>query len=142
MVDVNHRHADATGRVLVLARQRMNDRRAQRMLAGRALAALADRGLQRRAVAVAELDAPPDRDVVDRDAGILAEQVVGRFGDGDVADHRAQNVLRRRRGLARGQRGEALLDVGRQDLQRPDVEFLGDVFDEARIDAKHALSIG
>ncbi len=46
---------------------------------------LADRGLQRRAVAVAELHAAADRHVVDRDAGVLAEQVVGLLGDRDVA---------------------------------------------------------
>ena len=47
-VDVDHRHADAARRVLVLARERMHDRRAQRILARRALAAAADRRLQRR----------------------------------------------------------------------------------------------
>jgi hypothetical protein len=112
------------------------------MLAGRAFAPFANRRLQRRAVTVAELHAAPDGDVVDRDPGILAEQVVGRLGDGNVLYHRSEHVLRCRRGLARGKRGEALLDVGRQDLERADVEFLGDVLDEGWIDAKHALSIG
>ena len=49
-IEVDHRHRDAAGRVLVLARERMHDRRAQRMLARRALAAAADRLLQRDAV--------------------------------------------------------------------------------------------
>ena len=49
-VDVDHRHARAARRVLVLARERMHDRRAQRMLARRALAALADRGFSAGAV--------------------------------------------------------------------------------------------
>ena len=52
------------------------------MLARRALAAAADRLLQRDAV---DLDAAADRDVVDRDAGVLAQQVVGALGDLDVA---------------------------------------------------------
>ncbi len=58
VIDVDHRHADAARRVLVLARQRMHDRRAQRMLARRALAAPANRGLERRAVVSVRTSTP------------------------------------------------------------------------------------
>src|SRR3981081_4628887 len=105
------------------------------MLARRALATLAYRILECGAVAVAELNAPADGYVVDRDARVLAKQVVGRLRNRDVPDHRAQNVLRRRRSLFLREHIEAVLDVGRQALQRPDVELLGDVLDGFRVDA-------
>ena len=57
-IDVDHRHQPPAGRVLVLARDRMHDRRAQRMLVRRALAAFDDRLLQLVAV---DLDAAADR---------------------------------------------------------------------------------
>ena len=91
VVDMDHRHADAARRVLVLARQRMHDRRAQRVFARRTLAAAADRMLHRRAV---DLDVATDGDVVNGNARILAEQVVGCFRDRDVADHRREHALR------------------------------------------------
>ena len=47
-VDVDRRHAGPARGVLVLARDRMHDRGAQRMLARRALAAAADRALRAR----------------------------------------------------------------------------------------------
>jgi tartrate/fumarate subfamily iron-sulfur-dependent hydro-lyase alpha chain len=135
VIDMDHRNTDAARGVFVLARQWMHDRRAQRMLARRTLAALAYRCLERGAVAVAELHAAADGHVVDRDPRILAEQVVGRLRNRDVLDHRAQNVLCRRRRLLCRERVEAALDVGRQDLERPDVELLGDVLDRFRVDA-------
>ena len=39
------------------------------------------------------LDAAADAHVVDRDAGVLAQQVVGGLGHRDVAHHRAQHRL-------------------------------------------------
>src|SRR5213079_2934300 len=49
-----------------------------------ARAAATDRLLHRGAV---ELDVPADHHVVDRDTGVLAQQVLPLFGDGDVLDH-------------------------------------------------------
>ncbi len=72
-IDVDDWHADAARGLFVLAGERMHDGGAQRMLGGGALAAAADGGLHRRAF---ELDVPADDDVVNRNAGILAEQVL------------------------------------------------------------------
>src|SRR2546426_10688866 len=91
------------------------------MLARGALAAAADRFLQSQAV---DLDAAADPDVVDRDAGVLAEQVVRVLGHRNVADHRAEHALRARVALLAHEALEALLDVRRQLLERPDVELL------------------
>ena len=74
------------------------------MLAGRALAAAADRLLHGDAV---ELDVAADRDVVDRDAGVLAQQVVGALGDRDVLDHGAEDGAAGGVGLAPHQPLEA-----------------------------------
>ena len=68
----------------------------------------------------------PDRDVVDRDAGVLAKQVAGALGDRDVLDHGAEDRLRGRVVLVAGEAVEAALDLRRQDLERPDVELLRD----------------
>ena len=105
------------------ARERMHDRRAQRMLARRALAA---RGGSPPSVAGPSTSTlRPIDDVVDRHAGVLAEQVVGALGDRDVGDHRAEHALRRARAVSlAAQRVEAGLDVRRQDLERADVELL------------------
>ena len=59
------------------------------------------------AIAV-DLDAAADRHVVDRDAGVLAQQVVVLLGDRDVADHRAEDALPVRVGLGRIEALEAL----------------------------------
>ena len=67
------------------------------MLARGALAAAADRLLHGDAV---DLDVAADGDVVDRDAGVLAQQVVGALGDRDVLHHGGENGLPGRVGLA------------------------------------------
>ena len=130
-IDVDHRHAGAAGTVLVDARHRMHDRGAQRMLARGALDAAADRGLERHAVHV---DVAADDDVVDRDAGVLAEQVVGALGHRDVLDHRREDRLGGAVALAGVEPLEALLDVVRQHLQRADIEELGRLLDRVRVD--------
>src|SRR5437588_7537955 len=107
------------------------------MFARGALAAAADRFLQSHAV---DLDAAADPDVVDRDAGVLAEQVVGGLGDRDVADHRAEHALRAGVGLVGNEPVKALLDVRRQLLQRPDVELLRRLLDLSQLDL-HLTSI-
>src|SRR6185369_840396 len=81
-----------------------------------------------------DLDAAPDPHVVDRDAGVLAQQIVGVLGDRDVADHGAEHALRARVGLAPREGVEALLHVGRQPLERPDVELLRRLLDLVQID--------
>src|SRR5437764_9104577 len=107
------------------------------MLARRALAAAADRFLELEAV---DLDAAADPHVVDRDARVLAEQVVGVLGDRDVADHRAEHALRAGIGLAAREPLEALLDIRRQLFQRPDVERLRRLLDLVQINF-HLTSI-
>ena len=78
------------------------------MFGGGARAAAADRFLHRGAV---ELDVAADDDVVDRDAGVLAQQVLGALGDGDVLHHGAEDGLAGGVGLLHQQSLEALLDV-------------------------------
>src|SRR5690606_9419368 len=130
-VDVDDRHAASARGLLVLAGGRMHDRGAEGVLARRALAAAPDRLLERPAV---HLDAAPDAQVVDREAGVLAEEVVGLLGHGDVADHGAEHAPGARVRFSRLQPREPLLDVGRQPLQGPDIELLGGFLDDGRID--------
>src|SRR5439155_16810570 len=134
-VDIDHRHFDAAGSMRVLSRQRMHDRRAQRMLARRALATPTDRCLERHTVGRAELDAAADGHVVDRDSGVLAEEIIGGLGNRDVLDHRAEHFFRRRAGLARGERCEPLLYVVGQDLERANIELFRRGLDGLRVDA-------
>src|SRR5438067_13761102 len=101
------------------------------MLESRALAAAPDRLLEREAV---DFDAAPDPDVVDRDAGVLAEQIVGVLGHRDVADHGAEHALGAGIALARGERIEALLHIGRQQLEGADVELFCRFLDLLQID--------
>src|SRR5438067_10143453 len=101
------------------------------MLARRTLAAAADRVLERHTV---DFDAAADPDVIDRDAGVLAEEIVGVLRDGDVADHRAEHALRAGVGLLLGQALEALLDIGRQLLKRSYVELLRRLLHLSQID--------
>ena len=125
-IDMDDRHAGAARGLLVLARDRMHHRGAQRMLLGGALAAAADRFLHRRAV---ELDVAADGDVVDRNAGVLAEQVLGALGDRDVLDHGAEDGLAGGVGFLTQQPLEALLDIARQQLERADIERLAELLD-------------
>ena len=81
------------------------------MLARRALAAAPDRLLERHAV---HFDAAPDPHVVDRDAGVLAQQVLPLLGDSDVLDHGVEHGAAGGVGLRRHQPFEAALDVRRQ----------------------------
>src|SRR5712692_8368627 len=136
-VDVDHRYAAPGRRVLVHPRRRMHDRGTERVLARRARAAAADRLLERDAV---DFDAAADPHVVDRDAGVLAQEIVGLLGDRDVPDHGAEHALRAGVGLALGDRVETLLDVRRQDLERADVQLLRGLLDLAQIDL-HFTSI-
>src|SRR3989454_2182283 len=101
------------------------------VFARRALAAAPDGQLQRDAV---HLDPAPDPHVVDRDPGVLAQQVVGVLGHTDVADHGPEHAPRAGVGFAFRERVEALLDIGRQPLQRPDVELLRCLLDLSQVD--------
>src|SRR5712692_3434957 len=136
-VDVDHRDAAPGRRMLVHPRRRMHDRGTERVLARRARAPAADRLLECNAV---DFDAAADPHVVDRDAGVLAQEIVGLLGDRDVPDHGAEHALRAGVGLAPRDRCEALLDVRRQDLERADVELLRGFLDLAQIDL-HFTSI-
>ena len=130
-IDIDHGHQAAARRVLVNAREGMHDRRADGMLARRPLAPSHNRLLE---LVTRHLHSSANRHVIDRDARVLAEQVAGVFGDRDVANHRAKHGLRRSVGLAAVEPLEPLLDVGRQQLQRPDIEFLARILDLFQID--------
>ncbi len=91
------------------------------MLARGALAAGAYRLLQPIAV---DVDVAADGHVVDRDAGILAQQVGVVLGDADVPDHGAEYRLRGGVGFLLRQRGDTRFDVGREDFKRADIELL------------------
>jgi hypothetical protein len=99
-----------------------------------ALAAAPQRLLQGMPV---DLHAAADPDVVDRHAGVLAQQVVGLLGDADVGDHGGEHLPRGAAGLRPLQAAEAALDVRRQHLQGADVELLGRVLDRPGIDLHH-----
>ena len=135
-IDMDDRDARAARRLLVLAGDRVDHRGAQRMLAGGAFATAPDRRLERDAV---ELDMASDRHVVDRDAGVLAEQIIGALGDRDVLDHGVEHGAADRIGFAPDQRFEAGLDVGRQELEGAHVERLAQLLDFARVDLHRHL---
>src|SRR5688572_7172458 len=136
-IDVDHRHA-APGRVLLVhPRGRMHDRGAERVFLCRARAPAPDGVLQPRAV---YLHAAPDPDVVDRDAGVLAQQVVGVLGYGDVAHHGAKHSLGAGVGLGGDEPVEAVLDIRRELLQSADVQLLRGLLDLCKIDL-HFTSI-
>src|ERR1700754_4747130 len=130
-IDVDDRHPDAAGGLVVLSRDRVHDRGAQRIFVGGALAAGADRALQSGAV---ELDVAPDHDVVDRNAGVLAQDVLGSLGDGDVLDHGIEDAAPGRIGLGADQLLEPGLDVRRQDLQCLHVKRFADLFDFSQVE--------
>ena len=101
------------------------------MLGGGARAAAADRFFHLGAV---EFDMAADGDVVDRDAGVLAEQVLGALGDRDVLHHGAEDGLAGGVGLLHQQLLEALLDVAGQQFERADIERLGEFLDFLEIE--------
>ncbi len=100
------------------------------MLAGRARAAFGNRLLELKAI---DLDAAADGHVVDRNAGVLAQQVIGFLGDRDVLDQGGEDRLAGGIGFAFVKAHEALLDVGRQNLARTDVEPLARFLDLLQI---------
>ncbi len=99
-------------------------------------AAAPDRFFKAEAV---HLDAAADAHVVDRDTGVLAEEVLRVLGHPDILDHGSERAFRAGVRLARREPVEALLDVGRQQLQRPDIELLGGVLDLLQIDFHSTL---
>ena len=96
------------------------------MLDGRALGAFLERRvdpcrMQREVLA--------DLAVVDRDARVLADEVLLVLGHGDVAEDRLQDALAGHRGLASRSIGERVAQVLRDVLQCPDVEMRRGVCD-------------
>ena len=123
IIEADHRYAVAARRMLVLPGHRMDDRRAERIFTGRPGAATSDGLLE---VDAFDLDAAADGDIVNGNAGVLAEQVIGLLGDSNVLDHGRQNGLAGTIRLGGVQALEPLLDVVREHLQRPDIkEFCG-----------------
>ena len=72
-----------------------------------------------------------DAAVVDRDAGVLADEIALGRRRRDVAVDRLEYALARDRGLAVAGGGERVAQILRDVLQRPDVEVRGDVLDRA-----------
>ena len=126
---VDDRQTVARVRPGVLARERVDGVRAQRMLDRRALGAglervVDPRGMQREVLA--------DAARVDGDARVLADEVLLRVGDLDVPQDRARaRAGRARRSRALGRGRERVAQVLRDVLQRPDVEVRGRVLDGA-----------
>ena len=131
-VPVDDRHAVADVGAGVLARQRVDGVRAQRVLDGRALGAVAQRLVDPRGV---EREALADAAVVDGDAGVLADEVDALLCDLDVLEDRVEHALAGRMRLATGGVGERVAEVLRDVLQRPHVEVGRRVLD-------HLLEVG
>ena len=123
---VDDRQPVADVRAGVLARDRVHRVRAQRVLDGRARGAVAealvDPGRMEREVLA-------DPAVVDGDTGVLADEVLLRVGDADVAVDRLEDAPARHGRLPVARGGERVAEVLRDVLQRPDVEVGGGVLD-------------
>ena len=102
--------------------------------AGAGLQRLVDpRGVQREVLA--------DAARVDRDAGVLADEVAVGVGDVDVAVDRLEHALAGNRRLAPTRSVERVAQILRDVLQRPDVEMRGRILDDAGqigLDRAHA----
>ena len=129
---VHDRQPVADIRAGVLARDRVDGVRTQRMLQRRALGArpqcLVDlRRVEREVLAHAAR--------VDRDPRVLADEVVPVVGDLDVLDDRVQHAAARDRGLALLGVHERVAQVLRDVLQRPHVQVRRRVLDRlAQVD--------
>ena len=85
----------------------------------------------------------PITHVVNRDAGVLAQQVGVVFGNGDVADHGAEDGLAGGIGLRNlSSRWKPCLMSGRQHFERADVELLARFFHLFEIDLHECTFTG
>ncbi len=109
-------------------RDRVDGVRAERMLDGGARRAVAQRLVDPGRV---QREALADLAVVDRDPGVLADEVALGVGDADVAVDRLEHALAGNGGLAIARVGERVAQVLRDVLQRPDVQMGGGVLDRA-----------
>src|SRR5262249_34978188 len=100
--------------------------RAERVLDGRARGAVAQRVVDARRM---EREALADLAVVDRDPGVLADEVALRVGDVDVPVNRLEHALAGDRGLAAARVGERVAQVLRDVFERPDVEVRSRLLD-------------
>ncbi len=76
-----------------------------------------------------EGNAPPDGNIVDGDAGVLAEQIFGPLGDRDILDHHVEDHAACCVCFVARQPLKPGFDVRRQYLQRLNVERFRDLFD-------------
>src|SRR5580765_6570690 len=135
---VHDREPVAGVRTGVLAGERVDGVRAQRVLQRRALRTGLQRFVDARRV---EREVLADTAGVDSDARVLADEVVLVVGDLDVLDDRVEHALARDRGLPLLCVDERIPQVLRDVLQRPDVEVRRCVLDrllEIRCDDAHA----
>lgn len=86
------------------------------------------------------LDTLADGHIVDGYAGILAEQVVVALGHLDIGYHGAEHLPGGGAAFALAELVEALLDVGGQALEGPDVELPGGLFDRVQINLHGVFS--
>src|SRR5512134_1781509 len=136
VAEMNRRNADSARGLVVDAGDRVHDGRTQGVLVRRPGATSRDRGFEIDSI---HLDIATDGDVVDRHPGVLAGEVVRRFGHGDVLDDRAEDLFRARARLRRIEPLEALLDVRRQDLQSPYVKLLARLLDLLQVNLHASL---
>ena len=100
------------------------------MFARCSLAALPDSLLECMAV---NIDPGANPDVVDRNASVLAEQIVGLLCHHDIFQHGGQDVLGGSVRFSRIQAAQAGLDVWRQLLERANIQLLGGLLDRHQI---------
>jgi hypothetical protein len=127
-IPVHDREPVAGVRTGVLARDRVDGIRAQRMLDRRALGP----GLQRRVdPGRMQREVLADAAGVDGDARVLADEVLLVAGDLHVPEDRGEDALSRHARLALRRVGEGVAQVLRDVLQRPDVQMRGGVLHDA-----------
>jgi len=122
---VHRRQVPARVRPRVLARDRVDGVGAQRVFESGALDPPLHRGAHAREVqrtVLADLEPEDDR------AGVLTDEVVVAFGDGDVLQHDVEEAPGAGIGLVRARPDQRLLEVRRQHLQGAQVGLLGGLF--------------
>ena len=137
-VPVDDRDAVADVRARVLARQRVDGVRAQRVVERRAHRPVVERLVDPRRV---EREVLADAAVVDGDPGVLADEVVLALRHLDVLEDRLEDALPGDRRLLAGRVRERVAQVLRDVLQRPDVEVRRGILDrllDVGLDRAHA----
>jgi len=83
---------------------------------------------------VGQKDVATDHHVVDRNPGVLTQDILGPLGHRDIFDHGVEDGAPGRIGFGPHQFPESGFDVGRQDFQRLDIKRFADFFDFLHIE--------